>query len=135
MAREGLRITVKNLSGTIARIHSIYPDVVAAMRALVHKYAELTVARTKSMVQVRSGFMRSHTRYVLSNDRLAYEAGWFAIDFESAGKNFYPPYREFGTRFQSAHPTLLPTHEVLKPQMVAEARVILQEAIRRRRSG
>jgi hypothetical protein len=128
-SEAAITLTTRNAAGTIARVYSAYPPIRAAMQEVVEKWAAETIRIVQETCAKDTWFMHDHARYVLSKDRLAYEAGWFNEDFAAAGHRFYPIFVEFGTRFMAAQPSLFPANEMVRPRMLADARVQIQAAI------
>lgn len=124
-----ITLTTRNRSATIARVYSVFPPIVEACREIVAKYGAETVRLVQATCAKDTWFMHDHARFVLSKDRLSYEAGWFNEDFAAAGKRFYPIFVEFGTRRMAAQPSLFPANEHLRPMMLAELGAEIRRAI------
>lgn len=117
--------SVRNTRGLIANLRQYEAASVARAKMVSENSMERVYATQQSLVAVDTGFMKNATRKELSPSGLAYRVGWNAQDFPG-----YPYFFvvEFGGRFQTAQPSLLPAFEMEKPRYLAEMR----EAIRPR---
>ena len=125
-------VTVKNASATIARIHAADQACQDAVRQAVRDAGEFCRELTQATVPVDTGFLRDNVVTTYRGDGLQFETGWRADDFLGAGKPFYAPYVEFGTRRMAARPSLGPAYEETRRYFSETLRALLRAAVARR---
>lgn len=94
--------------------------LVRGLQKVVYKYGEDTKKLAKSLSPVLTGYMRSMIKTEYSEDGFIFECGWnLGDDFLGTGRNPYPFYQEFGTRFHKAQPSINPAFQEMAPKFTA----------------
>lgn len=128
MARPGVRFTV-DAEGVVRDILGLYERAVEAAREEVATALQRVHDGTELIVPVDTKFMRDHISILPSEDGLSGEVGWRDSVFLDAGREFYPPFVEFGTSKMAAQPALMPTFEEERPRFVEALRARLRAVV------
>lgn len=133
---SGMRMDLsqKQVAGVIARIYSAQRATVDAVQVATRGAGEFCREYTSLLAPKDTGFMAGHVRTVYSPDGLSFETGWLANDFAQAGRSFYPPFQEFGTRFMPAQPSLYPAYKATQRYYLDELRTMIRAAIAKQAS-
>lgn len=127
MARMAL--STRNLEGVKATLRQYGAGARERAQVVVQQSMERTYGTAQELCPVDTGFMKQAMRAELTPNGLGYQVGFEAGDFTGAGKDFYPVFTEFGTRFMPAQPCIFPAAEAERPRF----REALREALRPRR--
>lgn len=108
---------VRNISALAANFHALEFAAISEIKNAVQKWGEETQRLTQQFCPVDTGFMREHVTLVFSPNGYAFEVGWSADDFLSAGLAFYPFFVEFGTVKMDAQPSLFPAYQITSEEL------------------
>lgn len=110
------------------------PRAVADCKVVMRNSGFRLLDRINLIVPIDTKYMHDHTTVVIASDDLAYEAGWWASDFEGTvtedgrPRPFYPPWVEFPTSKAAAQPSLRPAFADEQPVLIQELRAALAGA-------
>lgn len=126
------RFTFRGTQGLVANFHAADRRVGALVRRRVQYYGRRVQELTRRYAAYRSGFMRDHVGVWFTANGLVFTVGWDPADFAAAGRPFYPPYLEFGTRKMAARPALYPAYRDVEPQFVRSIGEAVKAALEQR---
>lgn len=122
-----LELSEKNVDAVTASMIVRGKRAQQRLRKAVRTSGDNCKALTQLFCAVDTGFMQEHVKTVYADAGLSFETGWEAMDFFDAGRPFYPPFVEFGTRFMSAQPALGPAFAEIEPQLIEDISSIMIE--------
>jgi HK97 gp10 family phage protein len=130
-----MELAVRDTTAMAANFHKADDELQTELRALareaagdVHTLAEMLAAKD-------TGFMADNLREMFTPSGLAFEVGWLADDFLSAGFAFYPWFVEFGTIKMGAQPALGPAADTIFPDYQERVKNAIRMSIDRLNQG
>lgn len=123
-----MSLATRNTKGVIASLRQYGERAKERAKVVVEESADRVYQTARQNAPVDTGFMVEHLRREFTPAGLGYSVGFRAEDFAAAGKDFYPVFLEFGTRFMAARPFLFPAAALERPRFRRE----LVEALRTR---
>lgn len=130
-----LDLSQKNIAGVVANIYAADRQCQREIRASTRRAGEFCRELTAFLAPRRSGFMARNVRTVYTRDGFGFETGWLARDFDAAGRPFYPPFQEHGTRYMAAQPSLYPAYKETQQFYLNDVRNSIRGAIARQAKG
>ncbi len=124
-------VSKRQVEGMRANFRAFDKLLLSRVTKLTKKYGNATKERISELSPVDTGFMEEHPEVHFGPKGFTYEAGYYANTFESAGKRFYPPYQEFGTRNHGAQPSVGPAYAEIAPLYRRDIEREIQLSIRR----
>lgn len=123
-----MTISTRNNRAVIANLKRYSEQARERARVVVQESADRTYNTSKSLAPVDTGFMADHLRKEITPGGYGYQVGFRQGDFTGAGKEFYPVFVLFGTRFMPGRDFLFAPNEGEK----ARFRQNLRQALRPR---
>lgn len=111
-----LTLGVRNAPRVALQLRAFSKSAREGIRDVVGEYGAKQHARTYDLCPKDTFFMADHIRTVFSKGGYHYQTGWYEREFRAAGRAFYPPFQEYGTRFMSAQPCLFPARDEILPR-------------------
>jgi HK97 gp10 family phage protein len=126
-----MELGVRNVSGLVANLHAADEQLVRDLKRLAQRGAREVHELADKLCARDTGFMADHLAETFTPSGLAFEVGWLAEDFYSAGFEFYPWFVEFGTRYMDAQPALGPAADQIFPQYREDVSNLIRASIAR----
>lgn len=122
----GMAISVRNVEGTKAFLRQYGERAKARAKVVVENSAERSYQTSYALAPKLTGFMANHLLKEFTPSGFGYRLGFRESDFTAAGKELYPRFVIWGTRFMAGRDFLFAPFEAEKPRFRAE----LKEALR-----
>lgn len=133
--RPILTLSTRDSRAIVGNFYAADQYIQKEIQRVVKKYGRMQHDETYRRTPKRTHFMANNIHLHFSDNYTVYEVGWRERDFLMAGKNFYPLFVEFGTRFMAAQSPLFRSKEVVHPQFVEEMSRVLSRAAKRAARG
>jgi HK97 gp10 family phage protein len=115
-----MTLSTRNLEAVKANLRQYEVRARERAKVVASDSMERVYQTQQALCPVDKGFMKDAVRKELTPAGFGYQVGWQESDFAAAGLPFYALHQEFGTRFQSAQPSLFPAIEAERPRFRAE---------------
>lgn len=131
MLRYHFELSQQGIAGLVANLYKADAEIAERLTAAGRQWGHELQHRTEFYTPRRTGFMQEHVQLKFFNDDTAFEVGWSADDFFSAGLAFYPWFVEFGTIHMAAQFPLTTAYNEVMPLYEAAVSQIVRDAIAR----
>jgi hypothetical protein len=97
----GLTLGVRNIEAVKANLRQYGEQAKENARSAAQASADRLYEASQALCPVDSGFMKEHERKEMTPAGYGYRVGFQESDFTGAGREFYPLFVIFGTRFMA----------------------------------